>query len=340
MPTSISPLTIRRVTYTGQGGDSLTFNIPNDYNISAFGLRVTGNITVGTAVAAGVNAGGCSNFFKNIRVLAKSEQRLDVKGRELRLLNLIHNQSSIEQTDPPVTVATSPFSITLQRQFQMPRMLLGNNDQGILPNNLIRDVQVVVDIGLPTDILPAGGGGSTVVYSGTITVEFYILQAIPTPVNPAFYVNEQVMAIRDTVSLTTTGEKTIKMNVGGLYRHIILYAESTSGGVISYDDTLIDQIRLVANRTELLRQNAASIQSDNQSNFLLTNRLRGVFVLDFTRTFTPAELLDTTSLLQSGYDFNLLPTVIASAATSTFGIVSARIFGTLLPSGNNGAITG
>lgn len=328
MPTGISPLTVTSQAYTGAGGDTLTFTIPNDFNVAAFGLRVNGNIVVGTANGTGVHAGGSSNFFKRVRILAKGEQRLDVLGKELRLLNLINNQSSVPQTDPGITVATQAFDSTLTRQFQMPRMLIPWNDQGILPANIIRDVQVIVDIGTPSDIInPAGT--TTLAYSA-VTVEFYVLQAIPTPAQPGFYVNEQVFSgTRDTTALTATGDKTFQVNTGGLYRHLLVYAESTASGLISYADTLLSQIVLKSNRTEILRQATQSLRSDNQQNFLLTTRLAGVYALDWTRTFSPVELLDADKILREGSQLLLTATVAASAATSTFGIVGARIFGNL-----------
>jgi hypothetical protein len=289
-------------------------------------LYAKGALAVGTPASTdAVQAGGVSNIIKRVRILAKSETRLDVLGKELRILNLLHNQSSFVQTDPAVNAAAPTFEVCLTRQFEMPRMIFPHADRGILPNNLIRDIQVVVDVGLPADVLKTAG---TNTWNGA-TIEFYVLQAIPTPIDPAFYLNEQYVAPwRDNVALTSVGDYDRLVPTGGKYRHLIVYAEKTVSGLISYDDTLVSQLVLKSNRTDIFRQNWNSIKADNVQNFLLTSKLSGVAVLDWTRYFTPPELMDADRILrENGADLHLVTTCGATAAASTLGVVALRVFG-------------
>jgi hypothetical protein len=324
----IQPLTVATKLVSPAGGDTLTFDLPNDYPLSYFGLRVSGNMTVGVANATAVQAGGISNIFKNVRVLSKNEPRLDIQGHELRLLNLFNNLASIPQTDPAVATGTNPFSLTLWRQFELPRMMVPLNARGLFPVNLIRDCQVVVETAAPDQVLfPAAT--TTLAYDNSTQIELFVGQVPTAPINPDFYLNEQVFAIkRDTVDFLAAGQPQYQINVGGYYRHLICYVRSLTNGQWQYDTTgAIADVQLSVTRRNLWTQTVPSIQADNVQSAALLAVLPGVFIMDWTRYATPHELLATDAMTQSTLTLTANCTgTLAALAGSTFGIIGARIF--------------
>ena len=333
MPMGLIPLTVRpgAQSIPAAGGTSLTFDIPNDAPIATFGLRLAGNILVGTAAASALQSGGIANAISRVRILSKGETRLELPGRFFKILHQIHQQGSIVVTEPGLTVATQPFEIVIERAFQMARMLQPWADQGILPNHLLRDVQVVVDLGTPSDVL-AKAATTTLAFSGA-TCECFVEQATPFSVNPDFYVNEQVISSSDTALLTATGARDFKLNVGGLFRHLICISESiaTPGGgadtIRSFNDTLVTNLQLISSRTEVANLSWIGLQGQNRRRFLLTSTLAGVSVLDWTANFSPNELWNGNEPQNNGQSLTLRATVGISAANSIFTVIPVRVFG-------------
>ena len=332
MPTGIIPLSVKTVAISAAGGDRITFDVPNDAPLSALALRAAGNITIATADCTATNSLGIANIFKSIRLVSKSETRLDVQGRHLDIVHLLQAQGSRQVTQPGITQAASPaaFDITLERFFQMNRMLQPWADQGILPNHLIRDVQLVVDIDTPSaTMVPAGT--TVLAYSGA-TVELMVMQARPAPTDFGFYVNEQLTYIQDTTLLTSTGDKDVRLNVGGRYRHLICIAESTASPAAGrqFNDNLVTQLVLKANQTEYARVNWNVLRAQNREQFLLPSTLPGVAVIDWTKYGAPNELFDARQLEALGNDLKLTVTVGTAAATSVFTVIPVRVFGNFL----------
>lgn len=345
MPLGLAPLFVKRQRISNTaGGETITFDIPNDFPVAAFSLRAVGAIEVGVANADGLRSGGAANFFRRVRILAKGEQRLDLAGRKLRLHHQLMNQGAITETQPDVAVASQPFTTTMARQFQMPRLVIPLNDKGILPNHIIRDVQVVVDVAPPSDILEPAGA-TTLAYNAATDVEFAVIQApaaggLPyVPQDPAknFFVNEQLFEnVGDEATLlTSTGRKTIRLNVDGHYRYIALMCEADSGvgGTRVFRNDLIDEIRLLSNRSEIFKARWNHLQADNGVNFLLPNAnppLDGIAVLDWTRFATPQELLDANFLKAQGSDLTLEIEVVTAVASARFSVIASRLFGLVL----------
>lgn len=345
MPVKLAPIT--NDTQTGAAGSTLTFQIPNDYPIAAYILRVNGTLVVATAAAQALQNFGAVNAIKNVRISAKGEQRLDISGKIHYLDSYLMNQGAMPLVDPVLTIGTNPYNFTLQRFFQMQRMIYPVNDRGIFPNHIIRDCEILVTLGNAGDMAVAGVGGT--VSLGNVTVEITYLQVVdtsPALTDPNFYVNEQLATLGANAGIMASlasPSSDILLNVGGKYRYIglIVEAPSGAGGAVVGRDDLLGFVRLKANRTELVRQTFGSLQVDNQASFLLedgtfptpsNNALgmpSGVAVIDYTRHGAPIELYDSDALVQLGSDFRYNHDVIVAVAGATVTIFTSRVFGTL-----------
>jgi hypothetical protein len=320
----ISAKTVKTFPISSAGGDRIVFDIPNDFNTARINLRVvSGAITVGTAAATAVQAGGAANIIRNIRLSAKNEARLDVTGFELALLHRIMNQNSLIQTDPALTTGDKTFEFCVSRQFVMPRMFAPTNQRGILPNKLIRDVQLIIDIGAPSEILNPDTT-TTLAYKTGTSLEISVYSAVPTPADPDFYINEQVFAIRNSDVIKNTGEQEIRLNTFGKYRALIVYAKTLSTTTYAMTDSALSELKLMANKTEIDRRTWGAIQADNRQQYLLTSALPGVAVLDFTQDGDPSQLLDADQVRADGSDLSLYATVASAATAGTIGIVGVR----------------
>lgn len=323
MPTGIVPLTVETKAISAQGGDRLIFNVPNDAPLASWGVRIKGNIVIGTAAATGAQSGGIANIIRQVQIQDKNEKRMNLLGRDWRILHVLQQQGSLQVTEPGLTVATQPFEIVLERYHQMPRMLQPWADQGILPNHLTRDVQVVLDIDPPTSVLlPAGT--TTLAYSG-VTCEFFVNQARPAPWGADFYINEQLAYIEDATIVTSTGRRDLRLNNGGRYRHLIMVCETTTASLRSFDDAVVNEIILNANLTQFCKVNWNALRSQNRAQFLLPSTLTGTAVLDWTKYFSPNELFDARTLENGGNDFKL--TIEVVQAGTLFRVVPVRLFG-------------
>lgn len=320
----ISAKTVKSYPISTAGGDRIVFDIPNDFNSAYITMRVvSGAITIGTAAATALQAGGAANILKNVRLSCKNEARMDVTGFELAMIHRAMNQDSIVQVDPLLTTGDKTFSFALSRHFVMKRMFAPMNQRGILPNKIIRDVQLIVDIAAPSDIVNPDTT-TTLAYKAGTSLEITVYSAVPTPADLSYYINEQIFAIRNSDIIKNTGEQEIRLNTFGKYRMLLVYAKTLSGTTWSLSDTHISELKLMANKTEIDRRTWGSIQADNITELALTGSLPGVAVLDFTRDGDPTQLLDADQVRADGSDLSLYATIASAAAAGQIGIVGVR----------------
>jgi len=327
---TVSPRTLTSFAVAAAGGGQFIFNLPNDYSIVRLGLRVSGAITIGTANATALQAGGCANVIRNVRLVPKGEIRHDLRGYEMKIVNQLFNEDSIVAAEPALVQAANDFECIVYRDFFMPRLIQAFADRGQLPAHLIRDVQVVVDIGLPEDVV-VKDTGTTAVFTG-VTIEPFIVQAVPSVTAPAYFVNEKMTAIRDTEDMTATGRKRIKLPTGNVFRGIILVTKTVTTGtvndVVAFDDTLIDDVRLLSNNTEIIGSagtNYRALKGDNRAGCFLTGEIAGVVFLDFGRGFSPAEMLDTTPEVWGNSDLQLEIDVSSVGAGAELSILTLEL---------------
>lgn len=307
-------------------GGKVTIDIPNDYNVAAIQLRVvSGAVTVGTAAALAVQAGGAANLFSNIRLSSRDDSRWDLSGWETQVINRLHMQGSVTQVDPLLTTGDKTFELCISRRFQMPRMLVPVNNRGILPCRLVRDMQLQLQLAAPTAILQPDTT-TTLVYKAGTQIEVTIQQAVDSPDALDFYLNEQLFSKTYPTQLISTGEQEIKLETSGKYRHFVLYAMKRVSGLWTLDDSLVNNVKLYSSRSEIIDQSWKSLQEENIENFLLPAKITGVAVLDYTRFASPSELLPADEMAAGGSSLYLKPNCATSAADSLFGIIGVRLW--------------
>lgn len=343
MSVKVAPVTLDPIT--ANAGDTIRFDIPNDYPVAIAELSVTGNLVVGTNPAQSLQNFGAVNVVKNFRVYAKGEQRMDVSGKIFYLDSFAMNGGISPLAQPVLTVGTNAFGCTFYRMFQMARLATPLNDRGIFPAHLIRDTQLIINVGTAADIAVAGAGGTVALSGVTFMLTLWqVIDTAPALNDPAFYVNEQIGSFGPDTALIAalaSPSRDVKLNVDGKYRYIGLIVEDLSGtgGAIAPRDDLLNTVRIRGNRTEIVRQGFPALQRSNARQYqvepssigIVSSDVpgwpSGVAFIDWTGLWTLLDLYDTAPLLSQGSDLFFNTDVIVAGTTAQITLFYSRILG-------------
>lgn len=197
---------------------------------------------------------------------------------------------------------------TIKFTLELPITLNPRDPVGlILLQNESTQVNVTVDIGQPGDVYDNAAGYTFDLAACSVTpmIETFSLPSIPQAF-PDLSVIKLVSSKSE--SFAGGGQNIVKLNVGTIYRKLIVYVEDTSGVAFTEAD-ITSNIDLVFNQADVPYSIKAELLSHKNALELGYTLPAGMFALDFTNQGIPnlggsRDYIDTERLTEFWVRFN------------------------------------